>query len=108
MLKNNNGFFLAELLLSLSAFFMMVMILVPLFMRLTEHRFELEVHHDAIYILYEELISSQVENIPIVEKSVRRNNRDYTLNYRFINSEMEVCVRYELQSKQREACDFKY
>ncbi|MBA4535803.1 hypothetical protein H1Z61_01285 [Bacillus aquiflavi] len=106
MLKNDNGFFLAELFLSLSTLLLVCSILVPLYIDLVAKREQLEIEHEAVQILYEELISEKVEQTTNHFKTIIKNGIEYEFVRRPTNSgEMEVCIRFDIYSKEKEKCE---
>lgn len=107
MNNNNDGFFLAEILLSLTVFLIISLFLLPLFIVFIEHRHELDRRMEANRLLYDELITAQVEQTPVEEKTMIKNGQSYTLFHRSGNSaRLEVCVHYEIQTKTIEMCEY--
>ncbi|MBL4951419.1 hypothetical protein JK635_04080 [Neobacillus sp. YIM B02564] len=94
MLKNNKGFFLLELLLSLAAVFMIGIYLIPLFIDLREQSINLEMEKKARQIMYEELQAKLNDSQAYTSGSLSQNGVNYQIHWndRNENGLKEVCV----------------
>jgi len=105
--KKNDGFFLTELLLSLSAWLIATTILLPLAIYLIAQSIDLRQGTDALHLLYERLQEMKLGiSIPTEIDTVEKNGKVF--NYKMVHHESEpvteVCVEYygyfsEKQSK---------
>lgn len=99
MLRKNEGFFLAELLLSLSAWLLATGVLLPLVFTLTNQSYQLQLENVATHILYDELTKMNAENSVADNKSVSRNGVIYEIEWRA--STMEVCVTFDGAGREK-------
>lgn len=106
MLRNNNGFFLLELLLSLSALLMICLFFIPLFIDIRAQSRTLEIEKKARQIMFEELQAKLVDNPVFVNYSINHNSIEYQINWTENSKSKEVCVRVDDSSlhKQTEIC----
>lgn len=109
MLKKNKGYFLAELLLTLSAWLVIAGVMVPLIMKTMNHSIATKQENTAVKVLYETLLNAKKEGrIPLFE-TVSMNQTDYEVVYEQSNGQaiMEVCVQYENVLKRTiKKCEF--
>lgn len=93
----NDGFFLAEVLLSLSAWLIATTTLLPLILFLIGQSIDHSHETDAIHLLYERLQELKVENQSIDFNPVIKNGITY--HFKMIQPEngalMEVCVEFD-------------
>ncbi|UII54833.1 hypothetical protein LS684_14355 [Cytobacillus spongiae] len=102
--KDGNGFFLAEILLSLAAWLMVGGLMFPLIMDLSKKNLQLEEEQTAYYLLYEALIKEKVEGTPHLDEMMKRNGREYLLIW--TDEEGKVCVKFENPYRQETSvCD---
>ncbi|MDF2856608.1 MAG: hypothetical protein K0Q87_2459 [Neobacillus sp.] len=96
MLSKNDGFFLLELLLSLSAWFMISLFFIPLLIELKSQSIQLEVDKKITHLLYEELQANLINGIA-TNYSVTHNGLEYQINWSDTpgSSQKEVCVKVE-------------
>jgi competence protein ComGE len=95
--RSNKGFFLLELLLSLSAWFLMCLFLLPVLIDLGSQTVQTEISKKAQQLVFEEL-QAKLQGTPspssyaIVESGV-----EYQVSWRdsVLNSNREVCVKVE-------------
>lgn len=99
MFRKNEGFFLTELLLSLSAWLIATGILLPLVFHLTYQSYRLYLENTATHILYDELGKMSVEGIEGSNKTVSRNGIAYVIKW--IDATKEVCVTFEDANKEK-------
>ncbi|MCL6573681.1 MAG: hypothetical protein K6T88_18700 [Bacillus sp. (in: Bacteria)] len=104
MLRNNNGFFLLELLLSLSALLMVSLFLLPLLMDLREGSQQLEVENKAQKLMYEELQAKLLDNRFFTNYTFIENKVEYQIIWgdSVMNDQKEVCVKVERSSYRSE------
>ncbi|MGX6442734.1 hypothetical protein ACWM35_05825 [Neobacillus sp. K501] len=102
MLLKNDGFFLLELLLSLSVWIMIGLFFVPLLMDLKNQSQELEIYKKANQLLYEELHATLSDDHLEARYSVIEKGREYQIEWRDGGGEKEVCVSVvEVSSQQK-------
>jgi competence protein ComGE len=99
MLRNNSGFFLLELLLSLSALLLLSLFLLPLLMDLREQSQQLEVENVARKLMYEELQAKLIDNRLFLNYSVIENTVEYHIIWGGSGAgaagQKEVCVKVD-------------
>jgi hypothetical protein len=97
MLSNNKGFFLLELLLSLSAWFMLGMFFFPLLVDLSNQSLQLEVDKMAKKLLFNELHANLIDNQAFSSYTLVQNGVEYKLHWREseVPNQKEVCVEIE-------------
>jgi len=102
MLRNTKGFFLLDLLLSLSAMLTLCLFLVPLLTDLREQSRQLELESKARQLMYEELQAGIISIQPNSNYSTIsiQNGIEYKINWKDSEStgQKEVCVRVEKNS----------
>jgi competence protein ComGE len=107
--KSNGGFFLTELLLSLSAWLIATTILLPLAIYLVGQSIDLRHGTDAVHLVYERLQEMKLGIAPTEIDTIEKNGAVF--NYKMIHHEsesvMEVCVEYNgYFSEKRSKCAF--
>lgn len=97
MLRSNNGFFLLELLLSLSALFMICLYFIPLLMDLNQQSLNLEKENKARQLLYEELQAKIRGAQTFTDFSIKENGVEYQIKWRDsgLSGQKEACVSVE-------------
>jgi competence protein ComGE len=97
MLWKNDGFFLLELLVSLSAWFMLGMFFMPLLMELTIQSQQLVRDKKAVQFLFEELQANLTEDRTNSNYSIHHNGTEYKIYWRQLsgNGQKEACVKIE-------------
>lgn len=96
-LKNEDGFYMAELLISLSGWLLISGILVPLFIQVNQQSIEIQEKSEALHILYEYMQTVTMEN-PVKENKFLTGHHT---NYEIVwgkeqeNGKREVSIRYE-------------
>jgi competence protein ComGE len=100
----NNGFILAELILSLSALFMICLFLAPILFDLSQQSKQLQVEKYATQLLFEELQSLIINNQPSQNHSTVQNGIEYQIfwNSTDIPEQRKVCVKVEKNTFQPE------
>ena len=96
-LKNEKGFYMAELIISLSGWLLISGILVPLFIQVNKQSIEIQEKSEALHILYEYMQTVTIEN-PVKENKILSG--DHT-NYEIVwemereDGKREVSIHYE-------------
>lgn len=100
MLRNNKGFFLLELLLSLSAILMLSLFLLPLLMDIKGQSRQLEVENKARQLMYEELQAKLIANPTLTNYTFVENGVQYKIIWKDSRTagQKEVCVIVERNS----------
>ncbi|MCM3729778.1 hypothetical protein M3226_30050 [Neobacillus cucumis] len=105
MLRSNKGYFLLELLLSLSTMLMICLFLLPLLMELRDQTSKLEIERTAQRFMYQELKAKIIDSRTISNYAVIQNNIEYKIIW--VNTspagQKEVCVKVEKNSFHTEA-----
>ena len=99
MFQKNDGFFLVELLLSLSTWMIALGFLLPFVIQVTNQSEGLELEKTATHILYDELEKMKVEGNIGSNKSVTRNGVIYEVEKRVSETVLEVCISYKDSSQ---------
>lgn len=96
MLKNN-GYFLCDLLISLSGWILIASVIVPMMIGLNKQSVELKEKSDAVHILYEYMQTVVVENPERTNFSVTKNDKEYEVVWQGKKDgvKSEVSIRYE-------------
>jgi competence protein ComGE len=104
MLRSTRGFFLLELLLSLSAWLMLSLFLLPLLIELREQSRQLEWESKARQLMYEELQTKLISNKTFSNYTSILNGVEYKITWKDTGAadQKEVCVRIEKNSLQPE------
>lgn len=97
MLPNNKGFFLLDLLLSLSALLMICLFFIPLLMDIRRQSTQLEADTKARQLVYEELQASLYSTQAAVNYTVIQNGVLYHIFWRDSEypGKKEVCIKIE-------------
>ncbi|MBY0122407.1 phosphatase [Bacillus sp. S/N-304-OC-R1] len=97
MWRRNDGFFLPELILSLSAWLLIAGIFFPLVMNIVNQSLQLKQEFEVSRLLYEELIRAKKEGVLPVSHSLLVNGTQYTISLDSSggNTGVEVCIKYE-------------
>jgi len=100
MLSSSKGYFLLELLLSLSALFILSLFLLPLLTELREQSRQLELENKARQLMYEELQANLVSNRGTSFSTSIQNGIEYQIIWKESEwaRQKEVCVRVEKNS----------
>ncbi|WP_264738538.1 phosphatase [Cytobacillus firmus] len=106
MWRRNEGFFLAELLLSLSGMLLAAGIVFPLIIKAIEHSEEVKQDYESTQLLYESLQQSASEGRFPDGKTMKRNQTVYEIFPKVNQGFMEVCIRYEnVRDRTKEKCE---
>jgi competence protein ComGE len=105
MLRSNKGYFLLELLLSLSTMLMLSLFLLPLLMELRDQSRKLEIEKTAQRIMYGELKAKIIDGRTFSNYTIKENNIEYKIIWENPNQtgQKEVCVKVEKNSVYPEA-----
>lgn len=95
MLRKTDGYFLAELLLSLSTWLLITLFLLPLLMLLKDQSVGLQLENTALHLLYDELERKIDEGVSVSDKVVILNGFSYEITWIDDTSQTEVCVEYK-------------
>lgn len=97
MFWKNDGFFLLELLLSLSALFMLSMFFVPLLIDFANQSQQHVREKRAKQFLFEELQANLIEDRTNTHYSITLNGTEYKIYWRLtsVNGQKEVCVKVD-------------
>jgi competence protein ComGE len=97
MLLKNKGFFLIELLLSLSAWFMLSLIFIPLLIDIKNQALDLEIEKQSYQLLYEELEALAKNGHISSNYSISKNGMEYQISWKDTadSVQKEVCVKVE-------------
>ncbi|MEH7111907.1 hypothetical protein V7124_05930 [Neobacillus niacini] len=100
MLSKNDGFFLLELLLSLSALFMLCVFFIPLLADLANQYQQLVRDKKASQLLFEELQNNLLEDRSNSTYSILHNGIEYQVywNQAASGGQKEVCVKVDEQT----------
>ncbi|USK48839.1 phosphatase [Bacillus sp. CMF12] len=106
MWRRNEGFFLAELLLSLSGMLLAAGIMFPLVIKAIEHSEEVKQDYESTQLLYEYLQQAASEGRFPEEKTMKKNQTVYEIFPMENQGFMEVCIRYEnVRDRKKEKCE---
>lgn len=95
MWRRNDGFLMAELLLSLSAWLIIAGVFFPLVMRAVDQSRQVEQDFAGTLLLYEALQKAVIEEQPPPDRVVKKGNTVYELFSKEGSAQTEVCLRYE-------------
>ncbi|OLS41705.1 hypothetical protein [Bacillus sp. MRMR6] len=108
LLKNNSGYFLLELLLSLSFMLMIGLFLVPLLRDLSVQSQQLIIDQKMNQLLYEELQAKLKDSPTFSSYSLTHNGLVFSIqwNESAVKEQKEVCVSFEGSTfiKKAEIC----
>ncbi|PLR85968.1 hypothetical protein CVD25_04440 [Bacillus canaveralius] len=94
-MKKSNGFFLAELLLSLSAWVLAASFLLPAAMKLAWQSSTLQQENAALQLLYEELQMLVTDGASPRDYEVSKNGTNFHVYPKMNATGTEVCVEFE-------------
>ncbi|MDQ6599635.1 hypothetical protein E2K98_15400 [Bacillus salipaludis] len=97
MSRKNRGFFLLELLLSLSAWFMMCLFFMPIIIELNSQSKKLQIEKMARQLVYQELEAKIIEGKLDTNYSVLKDGIEYKISWKdtAFSGAKEVCVNVE-------------
>lgn len=108
MLEKNEGFFLPEMLLSLSAWLIIASVFFPLVMNVVNQSVHLQQEFDGTKALYEALLKAEIEGVQPRSEWITINHTVYELYQETSGSHagLEVCIKYEnVSKKQQKKCE---
>jgi competence protein ComGE len=109
MLRKCEGYFLAEMLLSLAAFIMAASVLLPIAIHVLNQNIELRKEADAGNLLFDELMHIKISGTESGRVSIQQNSITYrvTIDKNEDPSAWEVCIHYEGEQQQNyKKCGF--
>lgn len=97
MWRRNDGFFLAELLLTLSAWLVIASVFFPLIIDAVNKSMQLRQEYNALQLLYENLIEAKKEGVypNIGTRMIDRTSYEMALETSEKEALVEVCIKYE-------------
>jgi competence protein ComGE len=95
MLRKCDGYFLADLFLSLSALFIIGALLMPLLTKVYDLKQNIEREHEATTILYEQLMEYKAVAEDPRSKVIMEDGIKYSIAVDRTQEKWEVCVIYE-------------
>lgn len=105
MLSRGNGYFLLELLLSLSAWFMLGLFFIPLLIDMTNQAWLLGAERKATQLIFEELQAKLNDPSSFSGYTVSDNGLDYIVEWNeSAAGEKEVCVQVEKDGLLYKTC----
>ncbi|WP_213368561.1 hypothetical protein [Mesobacillus boroniphilus] len=106
MFRRNEGFFLSEMLLSLAAFFMGGVILLPIAIHVINQTVESEKNTAASNLLYDELMFLKITGTDSGRGYIEQNGELYevVVTKNEGDSSWEVCIHYDIAQKQHQKC----
>lgn len=104
--KNDHGFFLADMLLSLAAFLLASAVLLPLAIVVMGKTADVRTEGDAGSILFDELMYLKVAGASSGRDRITQNGNQYevTVTKDENESAWEVCVHYESDQHHEKKC----
>lgn len=109
MLRKSDGYFLAEMILSLAAFVMAASIILPFVLTLISQTVQIREDTAAAHVLFDELMYIKITGAQSGRGSVFRDGVlfDVAVYKDIINKSWEVCVHYAGENqKENEKCAF--
>jgi competence protein ComGE len=97
MLSRNDGFFLADVLLSLSSWLMAATVLLPMAMFITGQTAALRQENNAAHLLYDHLHQLKLSPELTGQGSISRDGTVFTviMKQHVVGVPSEVCIEYE-------------
>ena len=97
MIKND-GFYMAELMLSLAGWLLIAGLFVPYFIHIKKQTIQVEEQSVAYHLLYETMQTVLIEHSEEVNSTVVKDGTTYEIIWQ--EGEREMCIRYEDVFKQ--------
>lgn len=94
MLLKNKGFYMAELIISLSGWIVISSIFVPIYMQLHNQLIQLEEKSEALHLFYEYMQTVVVENPDRENVVITKGDKQFTIVWEG-EDQREVMIRYE-------------
>ncbi|WP_371321645.1 competence type IV pilus minor pilin ComGE [Robertmurraya korlensis] len=98
MLFKTNGFFLVELLLSLSVWLVLTLFLLPMFIQVSKQSLNTQYSREASKILYDSLQEVMFTGSIKDQLTIQRKGKSYTVTKEVTKN--EVCVSYDNSFKK--------
>lgn len=97
MLLKNKGYYLVELLLSLSGWILIASMVVPMLIQINKQSVQMKEKSEALHILYEYVQEVLIENPERENFNVMKNNNTFDIIWfgEKDGRKSEVCIRYE-------------
>lgn len=108
MLRKNEGFFLAEMLISMAAFIMAISILLPYALYVSRQTVQARQESDAVTILFDELMHIKITGTESERNLIMKNGFQYqvVVSKDASSPDWEVCVRYGKNGVEERECAF--
>lgn len=97
MLYKANGYFFAELLLSLSVWVLLTLFLLPIYIHMERQSLNTEYKREANRLLYDSLQEYVLTGHEIEGKTIVIRDKEYTITKDL--AQLKVCVNYEETNK---------
>jgi competence protein ComGE len=106
MLKKSDGFFLVEMLLSLSAFTMATLIILPYASMVTSQILQDRAEIAATHFLYDELMYIKIRGMESSRRSALRQGIIYQTSVHKdpLTASTEVCIYFTVNQKDKQKC----
>ncbi|UQD52726.1 hypothetical protein C0971_12310 [Bacillus methanolicus] len=91
-IRKSEGFFLGELLLSLSIWLLAIGVLLPFVMKVSYQSMKVRMETGAIHLLYEEVQAKIADGQVLGNRAVNRYGYEYDIIWK---TDREVCVKFE-------------
>jgi competence protein ComGE len=105
MLRKSDGFFFAEMLLSLAAFIMGTIVILPYAKMVISQTVQIRAETAAIHILYDELMYMKINGMNSERKSVVQQGIFYETRVKTDYPFTEVCIHYNVEhQKENQKC----
>lgn len=95
MLRRNSGYFLAEVLLSLTVWLLITGLLLPLVIQLKSQSVLLALDNTAVHLLFDELENKMDQSLLTGNKTIMSNGTAFEIVWYEDMSETKVCVEYK-------------
>ncbi|MDP4169918.1 MAG: competence type IV pilus minor pilin ComGE [Bacillota bacterium] len=108
-MRKGNGFFLLELLLSLSAWLMLSLFLIPELIFLREQSKKAQLERESLQLLYEELWAKEAGNVSFSNYTVVKGGTHFQIFWGepSPSGQKEVCVQVEdVEPNEKKFCEF--
>lgn len=109
MLQKNKGYFLTELLLSLTAWLIIAGVIFPLIMKVMNNIISAEQEYVAEKLLYEGLIVAKKNGFFPVQETISTHQTNYEITHELLVGEavLEVCIQYvDVYQRANKKCEF--
>lgn len=100
MLRKNDGFFLAEMLLSLAAFIVGTIVLLPAANMVISQILQTRAETAAIHILYDELMYIKINGLESDRKTVNLQGYFFETRVYKDSQSTEVCIHFKSENQK--------